>query len=70
MASPLEEIEQRNAQTDMGRMAVRVLTGAIEESNGDPVLAFRATIAYFIALMRSANVEGEEEEEESDGAQT
>lgn len=52
----LRRIEDEHGMKDMGRMAVRVYLGALEETK-DPLLALRITAAYFEGLTRGSRPE-------------
>lgn len=54
MTGPLEDIENRKANEDMGRMAVQVFAGARDEAD-TWAEAFWATVAYFVGMFKQAN---------------
>jgi hypothetical protein len=51
---PLRHIEDTLGQQDIGRMAVNIYRGALEQADGDTEVAFVATAAYFAGLSKSA----------------
>lgn len=61
MGDPLKDIEDRQGNIDMGKLAVQVFYGAREESE-TWVEAFWATVAFFTGMFRS----GQEPKDEDD----
>ena len=61
---PLKSIEDVHGQMDMGRLAVRVFRGALEEAGGDYALASAAVTAYFAGIARAGRDDDEASEEE------
>ena len=51
MTNPIDDIENRKGNIDLGRMVVQVFAGAREEADswGE---AFWATVAYFAAMFK------------------
>lgn len=56
MSHPMDDIEQRTANHDMGKMIAQIFHGAYEETN-DTMRVLWATVAYFIAMMKHGNSE-------------
>lgn len=57
MSDPLQDIEDRQAQVNLGTMAARIFMGALEET-GSRYEAFVVTAAYFWGMFQAAKEEG------------
>lgn len=64
MNNPLNDIEDRQAQIDLGVTAARIFQGALQETDGNLMKAFIATSAFFSGMMHP-NMNDEE-----DGSET
>lgn len=61
--SPLDDVENRKAQQDIGAFGFRVFEGA-REDGASPLLAFLVTVAYFRGLFGSHHDVPDEDEED------
>lgn len=63
MADPIKDIEDRQGNIDMGRLAVQVFTGARLEAD-NIIMAFWATVAIFAGMFKAAQEPKDDEDEE------
>jgi len=59
---PIRNIEDKKAQLDMGVFGARILTGALEELNGDLLHAYLVTCAFFRGMFGVGNNDLKEDE--------
>lgn len=56
MTDPMTDIEDKQGNIDMGKLAIRVYQGAQEESASRHE-AFMATVAFFIGMWRGNRID-------------